>query len=221
MKKKLVAFMLATSMALSVCSCGSSGSEKSATEEKKEDEKQKKQEEEKKEAEEQKKKEEEKKTLESYSGKPVSEFMAKVTEIGYEASYSDDGVDFTDMIANLQADYSVDSVEVDSESKKVSVDLITNTELQNEKVKQALEEKLPASNCWVAAENYGESQYPYGFELHYFMGKIAEEPEDENTWFLKAECTVTNMFGAELEGTCEAKVTGTQESPEIVYFQVY
>jgi len=52
----------------------------------------------------------------------------------------------------------------------------------------------------------------------------SEEPEeayDENTWFLKAEYTSTNESGAEVDGTCEAKVTGTTDSPEVIEFTVY
>ena len=68
---------------------------------------------------------------------------------------------------------------------------------------------------WQGAE---ESSDPTASETS------SEEPEeayDENTWFLKAEYTSTNESGAEVDGTCEAKVTGTTDSPEVIEFTVY
>ena len=224
MKKKIVAMVLVGVMACGLWACGGSGeSYNNSTNQDKSEEKVTKESEEKKAAEEAAKKqaEEEKKALESYTKKPVADFMVKVQELGYTAEYIDDGVDFTEIIPDMQSDYSVETAKVDTDKKTVSVELISNSVLQARQMTENLEAKLPASNCWVAAENYGESQYPYGFELHYLMGKIAEEAKDENTWFLKAECTVTNMFGAEVNGTCEALVTGTKDSPKITSFNVY
>lgn len=39
---------------------------------------------------------------------------------------------------------------------------------------------------------------------------------DEDTWFLKATCTVNGE-----DKTCEAKVTGTTDAPEVIFFDVY
>ena len=216
MKKKIVTLLIAGTLALSITACGGSDeSSDNSPEQKKTEEQANKESEEKKAA------EEEKKALESYAEKPVADFMAKVQELGYTTEYVDDGVDFTEIISDMQADYSVDTVEVDTEKKTVSVELIANSVLQTRQTTENLEAKLPASACWIAAENYGESQYPYGFELHYLMGKLAEEAYDENTWFLKAECTITNMFDAEADGTCEVLVTGTEDAPQITSFNVY
>lgn len=222
MKKKIIAMTLTGVMACGLWACeGSENEVESDNSAEQESVSTEKNEEEKAAEEAAKKAEEEKATLESYSEKPVSEFITKVQELGYTATYNDDGVDFTEIIPDMQADYSVDTVEVDTDNKTVTVELVANSVLQTQKMTDALNEKLPSSACWVAAENYGESQYPYGFELHYFMGKIAEEAYDENTWFLKAECTVTNMFGAEADGICEVMVTGTEDAPQVTSFNVY
>ncbi len=214
MKKKIVTLLIAGTLALSITACGgSSDSEEntSSNTETKEDE----------ESADEQKADSEKSDLESYVGKPLADLMGKISELGYTAEYYDDGVDFTEFISDVQADYSVDSVDIDTENKTLTVEIVSNTTLQNRAVADALSEKLSTGAAWVAAENYGESQYPYGFELHYLMGKLAEEPYDENTWFLKAECTVTNEFGAEAEGTCEATVTGTEDAPQVTSFNVY
>lgn len=215
MKKKIVTLLIAGTLALSITACGgSSDSEEntSSNTETKEDE----------ESANEQKADSKKSDLESYVGKPLADLMGKISELGYTAEYYDDGVDFTEFISDVQADYSVDSVDdIDTENKTLTVEIVSNTTLQNRAVADALSEKLSTGAAWVAAENYGESQYPYGFELHYLMGKLAEEPYDENTWFLKAECTVTNEFGAEAEGTCEATVTGTEDAPQVTSFNVY
>ena len=69
---------------------------------------------------------------------------------------------------------------------------------------------------------YGKKQFPYGFKLNLVKGMLAERAKDENTWFLKAYCEVTYEYGTKLKfSVCEANVTGTSESPKVVYFNVY
>lgn len=236
MKKKIASIILSCALALSIGACGNSSNEQqtSVTESESisQEENEKAAEEAAAEAaalqaaqeqalQEQQQKENEKSEIESFVEKPLTDLMTKLTELGYSATYYADGVDFTSFISDMQADYSVKAVDVDADAKTATVDLISNSDLQVQQQKDALSEKLSTGAAWVAAENYGESQYPYGFELHYFLGKIAEEPYDENTWFLKAECTLTNQYDAEAEGTCEVTVTGTDDAPQITSFLVY
>ena len=89
------------------------------------------------------------------------------------------------------------------------------------KNKKKLSKKLDNVSAWVAAEEYGQAEYPYGFDLHSALGVVAEEAVDENTWYLKASCDVTNEYGAEKKMTCEAHVTGTSKSPKVISFVVY
>lgn len=80
---------------------------------------------------------------------------------------------------------------------------------------------LEAIYAWQAVEDYGKNEYPYGFKLHYIAGKLAEENEGD-TWFLKATCDVENAAGNKMKGmNCEAQVGGTNESPQVAYFNVY
>lgn len=160
-------------------------------------------------------------SLESLNGADLSDAIDKINDAEYTASYYADGVDFTDFIDDVKDDYVVGSISVDAENKTVTVDVALKENEKADEDKDKLSEKLEIGSAWIAVENYGEDQYPYGFELHYLAGKLAEEAEDDNTWFLKAECTVTNEYGAEADMTCEAEVTGTNSAPEIVYFSVY
>ena len=57
--------------------------------------------------------------------------------------------------------------------------------------------------------------------MHKFLGEIAREPKDEDTWFLKYEVTVTNEYGAKRDTVAEAYVTGTDDNPQVTYFLVY
>ena len=47
--------------------------------------------------------------------------------------------------------------------------------------------------------------------------KLAAKAEDADTWYLKAGCTLP--AGQNL--TVEAEVTGTDYSPQVIYFIVY
>lgn len=91
-----------------------------------------------------------------------------------------------------------------------------------EATEAALERKLDVYSARQAVDDYGNSVYPYGFDAHWFMDLIAQEPSDENTWFLKVGCDVKNAFGTKEKGlVCEAYVTGTTDNPIVVSFNVY
>ena len=153
--------------------------------------------------------------LNSFVGKPLEEFIAKVDEMGYKATYLAEGEDFTEFIVDMADLYVVGELKIDIEKKTISVDLLSESKLERTEQKEALKEKLDPYYAWKAVEEYGIAEY-YDFELHYISGKIAEELEDENTWFLKATCTVLGT-----EQVCEAKVTGTTDNPEVIDFYFY
>lgn len=146
---------------------------------------------------------------------PLTDLMEKVEELGYTATYLADGVDFTDFIDALKEDYLVGGVEEDPDAKTIVVDLLLKSAADHNKAEVALMGKLETGAAWVAVENYGEETFG-DFELHYLIGKIEEYAEDDTTWFLKAECTI-----AGIDMICEAKVTGTTENPEVIFFDVY
>lgn len=232
MRKKLVALMLAGAMAFSMAACGGSDEDEPAAEETQTEEVQAEEtdtaeEEPEEEVAEEPVKEpapeesEDVQAINSFVGQPLQGLMDKLSEIGYTGTYLADGVDFTSFIDSMAADYSVGSVEINEADKTVTANIVLTSNLEAAGAEDALSAKLDTGAAWTAVEDYGEVQYPYGFELHYLMGKIAEEAYDENTWFLKAECTVTNESGAEVEGTCEAKVTGTTDAPQVTEFTVY
>lgn len=81
------------------------------------------------------------------------------------------------------------------------------------------DEGLDEYTAWYAAEDYGKQNYS-SFKLHYYLGKLAATEESENTWFLKATCEYETIYG-KMNGTCEARVTGTELNPIVTYFIVY
>ena len=162
----------------------------------------------------------------------VPDAREKLDNLGYTTSYfhQDSGLEITvDLSVYTEEELAkwivTDIQSFDADNK--TIELIVNTDeniAANEaasEIQTTLENKLSAIAAWNAVEDYGESQYPYGFELHYIMDRLAEEAVDESTWFLKATCTVTNAYNAEVEATCEAKVTGTSDNPQIASFSVY
>ncbi len=161
-------------------------------------------------------------------GTSVENARKYLDSIGYKATFTADntGMDFTDGIYNSAFDgvFVVERVDsINPNSKTVHVYILgKDTVKQQEKStsdRDKLDEKLYSGSAWKAAEKYGKKTYG-SFKLHSIMGKMAEEAVDENTWFLKATCSYTFM-GDKLEGTCEARVTGTDADPQVTSFIVY
>nr|DAG05064.1 MAG TPA: protein of unknown function (DUF4969) [Siphoviridae sp. ctuy39] len=200
MKKKIVALMLVGCLAMSITACGGEKDtvKKETTEQSNDDIK------------------EEKGSLSEYVGKPLSELMSKVDELGYTATYLADGVDFTDFIDAMKDDYLTGDIKEDAKNKTVEVTLKLIANEEAEKIKTSLNEKFPEGDAWVIAENYGQEKFGDGFDLNFLMGKIDASAEDENTWFLKAECS---LDGTDM--TCEAKITGTKDAPKVISFDIY
>lgn len=154
--------------------------------------------------------------LRSCIGKPLVIFMEKVNQIGYEATYLADGVDFTSFIDSMKEDYVTGELKIDATKKTVVVDLVLASSIEIDKQEEALKGKLELGSSWISVEKYGQNIYGSSFELNYLTGKITQVIEDENTWFLKASCEVNGQ-----KKVCEAKVTGTTDSPKVVFFDVY
>lgn len=170
--------------------------------------------------------------LKELEGASLADAMSTVEENGYTATYKHEqsGYDFTEEIKAFDSDqiakYVITKVNnIDASSKKVYFTINTQENIdKNNKAKEmekTLSSKLESSYAWQAASDYGKNEYPFGFKLHYIKGKLAQEAVDENTWYLKATCTVTNGYNASMEMECEAKVTGTNDNPEVIEFNVY
>ena len=197
MKKKILALMLAAVMSISFTACTGSGTKSASKKETVEKEEVK-----------------EENNLSGFVGKPLTEAMEKIKEFGYTAKYIADGVDFTEFIDSVKEDYVVGDLKEDPKNKTVEISLELASE--GNEIESTLAEKLEEGAAWISANDYGKSQFGEGFDLNYLAGKITASAEDENTWFLKAECTVDGN-----KMTCEAKVTGTTDNPEVTSVDVY
>lgn len=171
--------------------------------------------------------------LEALSGQSLYNAMQQISDLGYTATYyhADSNMEYNGEISaftddELQNKWVVTECDdIDTDKKTLSVYINTKKNIEEASSQQAVEaalsEKLSASTAWQAVDEYGQSQYIYGFDLHTILGVLAEEAEDENTWYLKAEVTITNEYNAEVEMTCEARVTGTDANPKVIDFSVY
>ena len=129
---------------------------------------------------------------------------------------------------DLEDYYMIGSIEnVDTSKKTVDVyyygdleSLFDQQKEDYEAMREELDKKLDVYTAWTAFELYGKAEYPYGFSRKMFS-VIAEEPKDEDTWFLKCTVKITNMFNATFETSAEAYVTGTTDNPKVTYFYVY
>ncbi len=163
--------------------------------------------------------------LRATKGKPVTDFFSLRQSLGYTYRLftTDSDAEITDNFTTdpkAQADWSVLEIDTIDTSNKQAVIYIQRTETAN--AKDQLEDKLSASRAWIAVDDHGEVEFPYGFKLHYMMDKLAEEARTDGTWFLKAGCDVKNAYGTWEKGlVCEAVVSGTDDSPVVESFIVY
>ena len=165
--------------------------------------------------------------------KSLTDAITTLDSLGYKPHYIHAGskIDFDSEIplildsgATNWVVVNVDNINTDDKTVNVYINTTDNIDSQKEKeaVESTLEAKLPASTAMVAVENYGNEMYPYGFKLHWITGTLAEDAVDENTWFFKVKCDVTNEYGTKAKDlTCEAYVTGTASSPTVTEFSVY
>lgn len=170
--------------------------------------------------------------LKALVGASLSDAMSVVEQYSYTATYihAQSGYDFTEEIKvfdnDQMAKYVITEVDkIDTDKKTVTLKINTqdniDADTKAKETEAALSSKLSAGYAWTAAADYGKAEYPYGFKLHYMAGQLAQEAVDEDTWYLKATCTVTNEYNATREMECEAKVTGTDSNPEVIEFDVH
>lgn len=106
------------------------------------------------------------------------------------------------------------NVKTEDESNKEQVQ--DNMNVNSQEVLDELTGKLNILAAWDAVVDYGKQEYS-DFAVRNMPGQPVDEiAEDENTWLLKAPCTVEGEAM-----TCEARVTGTTEAPEVLSFKVY
>ena len=111
--------------------------------------------------------------------------------------------------------------ELEEEKKLTGEDekLTSEEAVKNAMQTVALEEKLDPYKCWDKVENYGKQFYD-DFTLHYVLDKIAQEPADDDSWYLKAGCSYKDGEGNKVESVCEAVVGGTTEDIVIENFNI-
>lgn len=169
--------------------------------------------------------------LNSLNGSSLVDTVSEINSIGFTAKYTDSfGNDMTETIKKYtekdMKDWAVIKVDkINTTEKTVEIQLDTNEAIaatnEQKRKTEALNAKLTSASAWSAMREYGKNSFPYGFKLHNISSKLAERPDDENTWFLKAKCTITNQYNAKYSTVCEAKVTGTTDNPKVTYFYVY
>lgn len=93
---------------------------------------------------------------------------------------------------------------------------------ENKSIEERLTAKLSPSVAWGSLRIYGEKQFPYGFKVKQVAGTLAEKAIDEDTWFIKAKCQIKNSNGVwDKNAMCEAEITGTNDAPKVISFNVY
>ena len=166
-------------------------------------------------------------TLKQYKGKRVSELISYLKDIGYSANFyaQNTGADFTSWLWDepwTGDSYIIQEIKnINHSSKTMDVywqgDVVVEEQEQNRSNEEILNDKLDEFVAWEAVAQYGKNIYGRKFKVHYIREKLAAKAEDADTWYLKAGCTLP--AGQNL--TVEAEVTGTDYSPQVIYFIVY
>ena len=164
-------------------------------------------------------------------GKTLTEAVALLKDSNYEYKIVNSGnrYDFTEEAKSWTQEYTdgwiVDNVDTSGiVNKKCTLTIKSQEAYAAEKVEKDLEAKLSSDAADDAILARGKQEYPYGFKLNYIGGAGGENSKtvaDENTWLITYRCEVTNAFGATQTAKCEAKVTGTTDSPQVTEFKVY
>jgi hypothetical protein len=167
-------------------------------------------------------------------GQPYTTVRDLLKDMDYEAQYEHENthLDFTGELTAYTDDelnsmgFMVTGIkEMDYSSKTIT--LYVNTAENAARIekqaalKETLEKNFNASYALSAMELYGKELYPNGFTIHKVTGMLAETPVDENTWFMKYTCKVTDISGKKKEMTCEAKIKGPESNPTVYDFNVY
>lgn len=169
--------------------------------------------------------------FEKYEGEPLYELEAYVSQLGYTATYLDEntGQDMTDTIADMKwselKEYVVVSVEDANDEEKTASFRVDTKENQarkanQDKLNKELEKKMPYIGAFQEVEKYGQKRYPHGFKLHYMLGQQVAEALNENTWHLRASCTITRANGTEEKKDCDAEVTGNAKNMKVISFVI-
>ncbi|NLN97933.1 MAG: hypothetical protein GX127_06095 [Eubacteriaceae bacterium] len=148
-------------------------------------------------------------------GAPLSETIDKINAAGYTGTYIADGVDVTSIIDDVKEDYTTGEIKEDPKNKTAEVTLKPISHIQAEQ-NEVQSEKLEEDKAWSAVKHHGQGIYGEDFDLDFSTGKTIAKMEGPDTWFLKSYCEVNGK-----KMICKAKVTGTNENPEIIYFGVY
>ena len=164
-------------------------------------------------------------------GKTLTEGIALLKDSNYEYKIVNSGnlYDFTEEAKSWSQENTDGWVITDVDTsgivnKKCTLTIKTKEAVDAENKEKNLEAKLSFDAAADAILEKGKQEYPYGFKLNYIGGEGAENSKsvaDENTWLITYRCEITNVFGATQTAKCEAKVTGTTDSPQVTEFKVY
>lgn len=154
----------------------------------------------------------------------LKNILGTVADVSLDVKY--DGNKY--IVSNVKGTFgSGDLSEIEKE-KAASLFLTVPAKLikndRNQKEVNALDhsDDLDKYVARTAFENYGKSQYPYGFKCHWILDLRSEEQSTVNgSWFFKVGVKITNQYGASRETIAEGVITGTTDKPIIKQFRVH
>lgn len=112
-------------------------------------------------------------------------------------------------------------LETTDSGNQSTTDSQTAETTQSDSIVKTSEETYVKVDGMHAIQEYGDSYFPYGWNLHDIMGVISIQPQSDGSWFIKCECDVKNAYGTKIDGICEATIVGSGENWTVTGFNVY
>ncbi len=139
---------------------------------------------------------------------------------GFEVEW-DAGEETVILAGNWTVD--VQSATGEAEAGSTVTLMVSKPEVESEPAtREATTGGLDAVHAQVACDARAEQEFPYGYDPHWVLGRLADEYRaDTDDWFLKVEAEVGNAFGAEQSVEVECRVTGSNDAPSVTFFAAY
>lgn len=131
--------------------------------------------------------------------------LSSVTKVQANSKYINSNDPYKISVEELEPKSSTPYLTVSS--KLVEADRQSDTSASDD-----FDETVIIASAKRVFEDYGERCYPYGFECHWVLGRIATEVYNDGTCYIKVEVTITNQYGVEVDAIAEGKVNGNAVS---------
>lgn len=158
----------------------------------------------------------------SASGKKYEDVVKAFTDAGFTNVTAVESANYSNKTENTVSSISADGSTISKDkSYKPDIKIVVNYYGNADDYDSKSADELSLYYAKKAFEEYGKSQYKYGFKCHWILNLIAsEQSEDGKTWYFKVGVTIENAYGNKYDAIAEGIVTGNDYSQKVTNFYV-